>query len=113
MNKRKVGGDYEQKAAEFLAEHGLEILEKNWRCLVGEIDLIARDGRCLVFVEVKYRADARQGSPLEAVGPAKQQRIRRAAYHYLYGNGFGGEEPCRFDVVGILGGQLTWIRDAF
>ena len=61
MNKRKTGTEYEELAARWLIEKGYEILEKNYRCRIGEIDLIARDGRYLVFVEVKYRSDEKAG----------------------------------------------------
>ena len=67
MNKRKTGAEYEELAARWLTGTGFEILEKNYRCRIGEIDLIARDGRYLVFVEVKYRSDEKAGDPSEAV----------------------------------------------
>ena len=61
MNKRKTGTEYEELAARWLTGKGFEILEKKYRCRIGEIDLIARDGRYLVFVEVKYRSDEKAG----------------------------------------------------
>ena len=79
MNRRETGSRYEKQAAVFLEQKGYEILEMNFRCRRGEIDLVARDGEYLVFVEVKYRADLRCGRPAEAVTPAKIQRIRTAA----------------------------------
>ena len=77
------------------------------------IDLIGRDGRYLVFFEVKYRKTARNGIPAEAVGYVKQQRIRYTAQFYLYSRHYQEDMPCRFDVVSILGDQISWIRDAF
>ncbi len=111
MNKRAVGKQYEELAAAYLRGQGLTVVAQNWRCRSGEIDLICRDGRYLVFVEVKYRATARLGAPAEAVGYGKQQRIRRAAEYYLCR--YGKDIPCRFDVVSILGSEVEWIRDAF
>lgn len=112
-NKRATGSRYEGVAAAFLEEKGFEILERNYRDRYGEIDLIARDGRYLVFVEVKYRSDRENGYPEEAVGPHKQERIRHAAAWYLYRNQYPEDTPCRFDVVSILGQRIRLIADAF
>ena len=113
MNRRALGKAYEEKAAAFLESRGYEILERNFSSPGGEIDLIARAGQYLVFVEVKYRADASKGNPLEAVGPAKQERVRRTAAWYLMKKGISQEVPCRFDVVGILGKEIVLVADAF
>ena len=113
MNKRKTGSEYEGLAAKWLENHGYRIVERNYRCGQGEIDLIGRDGRYLVFFEVKYRKTARNGMPAEAVGYAKQQKIRYTAQFYLYSRRYRENMPCRFDVVSILGDQISWIRDAF
>lgn len=113
MNKRKTGEAYEEQAAQFLEKQGLHILERNFRCRFGEIDLIARDGKSYVFVEVKYRSGNISGSAAEAVTKIKQRRICRAAVYYLSTRCRSTELPCRFDVIGIDGEQLCWIRDAF
>ena len=112
-NTRKTGARYELLAAVHLEKCGYHIIEKNYRCRIGEIDLVACDGAYLVFVEVKYRADASKGNPLEAVGPAKQERVRRTAAWYLMKKGISQEVPCRFDVVGILGKEIVLVADAF
>lgn len=112
-NKRQIGRRYEQAAADYLSSRGLRILERNYRCRSGEIDLIASDGPYLVFVEVKYRSSAGKGAPAEAVHARKQQRIRQVARHYLYSHHYGTDTPCRFDVVCILAQQVQWIRNAF
>lgn len=112
-NRRRTGSRYEQLAAEYLTVKGLVILEQNYRGRHGEIDLVARDGTYLVFVEVKYRKDDRMGTPAESVDARKQQRIRRTAREYLYIHRHGDETPCRFDVVSILGDRLNWIPNAF
>ena len=100
MNTKKVGDSGEAFAAEYLAGKGLSILERNYRTPVGEIDLIARDGRELVFIEVKTRKSARYGQPALAVGPEKQRRILRAAVWYT-SKRQGELPPCRFDVVEV------------
>lgn len=111
-NRRKIGADYERMAGEYLEQLGYTVLEYNYRCRAGEIDLIARDGQYLVFCEVKYRADARAGSPLEAVDARKQQTIFRCAMFYLTVHHMQ-DIPCRFDVIGIQGGQVAHIKNAF
>lgn len=113
MNNRRTGSAYEAVAASYLTARGYRVLERNFRCRQGEIDLIARDGRYLVFVEVKYRRSLAKGDPAEAVGPAKQKRIRQAAAFYLYSRGLTCDTPCRFDVVAITGEETALIRDAF
>lgn len=100
-------------AEEFLRGKGLQILEKNFRCRKGEIDLIARDGRYLVFIEVKYRKNRGSGSSFAAVGKQKQRTIIRVALFYLIRKGFRDDVPCRFDVVGIDGEEIRWIKNAF
>lgn len=113
MNNRKVGSRYEDVAAAYLTNMGYTIVEKNYRCKSGEIDLIAKFQGYLIFIEVKYRRDLKSGSPLEAVGALKQKHIRETARYYLYSHGYGEEIPCRFDVVGILGETVTLIQNAF
>ena len=83
MNKRKTGQEQEVKAACFLKTQGYQILERNYRCKKGEIDLIAREGQYLVFVEVKYRSTNESGLPEEAVDLRKQRQISRVAAWYL------------------------------
>lgn len=113
MNKRAIGTEYEQKAAAYLEQQGYQILERNYRCRIGEIDLIAQDGRYLVFVEVKYRSDKRAGYGYEAVDYRKQQRIIRTAQWYLAEKKTLWERPCRFDVLSFLREEVTLIKDAF
>lgn len=112
-NNREIGNRFEEMAAGYLRDTGYVILERNYRSKLGEIDIIARDGRILVFVEVKYRMNLEKGDPAEAVHGQKQRRIRNAARMYLYHHQLGEEVPCRFDVVAILGADIRLIRDAF
>jgi len=113
MNKRKIGTDYEKLAGAYLQQQGYEILEYNFRCRMGEIDIIAKDGAYLVFAEVKYRSGNQSGSPLEAVHWKKQQIISRTALYYCMKHKYGESTPCRFDVVGICGEEYTLIKNAF
>lgn len=113
MNKRTVGTTQEERAAEFLEQKGMQIIARNYRIRSGEIDLIGTDGAYLVFVEVKYRADERMGSPLEAVDARKQQTIIRTARHFMMRFGYSQDTPCRFDVVGITGDKIEHIKNAF
>lgn len=112
-NTRNTGTSYERKVAEYLEQQGLVILKHNYRCRQGEIDLIARDKEYLVFVEVKYRSQNRAGYSLDAVNPAKQKKISKVARYFLAAEYHCTEIPCRFDVIGIDGGCLHWIKDAF
>ncbi|MDO4262438.1 MAG: YraN family protein [Eubacteriales bacterium] len=113
MNRRRTGAQYEEQAARWLQERGFRIEERNYRCPLGEIDLIARDDPYLVFVEVKYRSDGRSGDPSEAVDGRKRRRICRAAAFYCKERRIPEDCPCRFDVVSVLGKELRHIRNAF
>ena len=99
MNKRQTGLQYEEKAAEYMKQQGYQILDANWRCLYGEIDLIARDGDQLVFCEVKTRTEDGIGTPGEAVSLSKQKKLTAAALSYLSEHP-SGLQP-RFDVVEV------------
>ena len=106
-----AGGNGEDQAAGFLARHGLELIERNYRTRLGEIDLIAREGATLVFVEVRLRKDARFGGALESITARKRSRIAAAARRYLMR--YPRVPPCRFDVICIERGETQWIRGAF
>ena len=111
-NHRKTGTRYERIAGEYLKSKGYEILEYNYRCKTGEIDIVAKDGEYIVFCEVKYRSGRGKGSPLEAVDGRKQQRIFRCAACYLTERG-NTDALCRFDVIGIEGTAVTHVKNAF
>ncbi len=112
-NRRKKGAKYEERAAEYLEGLGWRILERNYRCRTGEIDLIAADGQTLVFVEVKYRRSDTYGSPAEAVDGRKQRTICRVADHYRMCHGVLEGQACRFDVISVQGEELSLLQDAF
>lgn len=113
MNKRQIGTDYEELAEKYLIEHGYNILQKNFRSRVGEIDIIAMDKEYYCFIEVKYRSTGSCGSALEAVTLAKQKVIRKVALYYMMINKLDEWTPCRFDVVAIDGDEITLIKNAF
>ncbi len=112
-NKRTVGNEKEQIAAEYLKAAGYVILASNFFSRHGEIDLIALDKEVLVFVEVKFRRDLISGSPFEAVDLRKTRNITKAARYYMYKHQISEDTPCRFDVVGIVGDEITLIQNAF
>ena len=113
MNTRKIGTVQEQRVAGWLKQHGYDIVEHNFSCRFGEIDLIARDGEYLVFVEVKYRKDNSSGYSLAAVNPAKQKTICKVARYFLAVEYHNVDIPCRFDVAGIDGDEIHWVKNAF
>ena len=112
-NLKAAGRAGEAEAAVYLEKHGLRILERNYRCRLGEIDLIVQDSETVVFVEVKNRRRGESGSSLEAVPAEKQKKIARIADYYLTRILKTERVPCRFDVVGIDGGEITWVKNAF
>jgi putative endonuclease len=108
----RAGARAEDRCAELLRSAGLRILERNWRCRHGEIDLIAEDRGALVFVEVRMRRAFAFGGAGESLTAAKRARLLAAARLYLARR---ATASCRFDVVLVDGpaGDLKWIRDAF
>lgn len=101
------------KAVHFLRSKGYEILEQNYYCRYGEIDIICKEKGYLVFVEVKYRANGRMGSPAEAITPYKIRHIVNSAQNYLYERHYSSDMPVRFDAVVILGTDISLIKNAF
>lgn len=113
MNKRKVGHRWEVVAATYLNAHGYKILELNFNCKFGEIDIIAKDGNYLVFCEVKYRKTVEAGLPIEAVSFYKQKRIISSALFYMSSHHLPDNTEVRFDVISILGSEISLIKNAF
>ncbi len=118
-NRRRRGSLGEELAASFLMQHGVQVLERNFRSgRSGEIDIVARDGNVLVFIEVKMRKNAASGTPEEAITYSKQRTICRTADYYRCRHRIPDETPIRFDAVAIrLQGDgrahVRWIRNAF
>jgi putative endonuclease len=116
----ELGRRGEDLACRHLEAHGLRLLERNYRCRAGEIDLVMLDGSTLVVVEVRSRSTSEHGGAAATVGFRKQQRFIRAARHLLLTRPDFRRLPARFDVVAIDPGPagarepvVTWIRDAF
>lgn len=111
-NKIQRGASAEDHATKLLVAAGYQIVERNFRCKAGELDIVARDGDVLVFVEVRSRSDDEHGSAAETIRRSKQRRVARVATHYL-----ALVEPvfeqCRFDVVAITAGDAILLKDAF
>jgi putative endonuclease len=111
------GARWETLARQRLEAEGLTLLASNVRYRFGELDLVMREGGCVVFVEVRYRASQRFGGALASVTRSKQLRVARAASAFLAANGRLGECPCRFDVIAIAGQMpqpsVEWLKNAF
>ena len=107
----RAGADAEQLAADFLVAKGMHIVARNFRTRFGEIDLVARDGESLVFVEVRLRTNDYFGGAADSVDVPKRSRVVAAARSYLAR--MHPEPPCRFDVVTLDGDSPRWIRAAF
>ena len=113
------GEQYEARAARMLQASGLDILERNYRCKLGEIDIICSQGNQLVFVEVRCRHNPRYASALASVTAAKQRKLLRTAQFYLQRRGWSNSRPCRFDVVAFSASQarpgddIQWLQNAF
>lgn len=106
---RALGDQGEDIACQHLTEQGYQILERNWRCEQGELDIVARQHGWLVFCEVKTRRSERFGSPIEAITQAKAERLRRLAMAWVDAHGGGGQ--IRIDVVGVLiQGPVTTVQ---
>ena len=96
-----------------MKKNGYEILKMNYSCRRGEVDIVAREGEYIVFTEVKYRRGAGQGMPAEAVDARKRRRLCMAALSFLNYIKAPVDTPVRFDVVSILGNEITVIKNAF
>ncbi|SKA60375.1 putative endonuclease [Eubacterium uniforme] len=113
MNKRFIGTVYEKIAADILTKNGYKIIEFNYRCRIGEIDIIAKDGKYLCFIEVKYRTNGIHGNPLEAITKSKVKTIINVARTYLKHKGYSENIPIRFDAIAIMGDDVKLIKNAF
>lgn len=111
-NNWVLGSEAESLACSYLEKMDYKIIERNFRCRSGEIDIIARHQDYIVFIEVKYRKDRKCGYPREAVNYYKQKNITRVASYYLLING-AYDQSCRFDVVEITNNDIELIENAF
>ena len=108
--RQKIGANGEDRALDYLQQQGLRLVERNFRCKMGEIDLIMRHDAVLVFIEVRARADDRHGGAAASITPAKQRRLIRTAQFYL--QRLRTLPACRFDVIAIDGETLRWLKNA-
>lgn len=111
-NTRQKGRKYEKLAEEFLLKRGFEILERNWQAGHREIDLIARDGSAIAFIEVKGAKSDSYGHPAEKMTPRKKKNLIQAAEKYIIQSNLTGFD-IRFDLITILDEKLEYYRDAF
>lgn len=109
---QRLGIDGEEHASKWYVEHGYAVVDRNWRCEFGELDVVASRGSTIVFCEVKTRSSGRYGRPCEAVTAPKQKRIRRLASRWLAGRERWYDE-IRFDVAEVVDGQVNVIESAF
>lgn len=113
MNQKETGKKNEEIAAVYLTGKGFRLLEKNFRCRQGEVDLVGYHENCLVFVEVKYRKTALSGAPEEAVDYRKQLKICAVSDYYRVSHPAESAKQVRYDVVAICGDEITWYQNAF
>ncbi|MFQ3170298.1 MAG: putative endonuclease [Oleispira sp.] len=113
-DKRIKGDDKERLAEDYLSAKHFNLIERNFLCKSGEIDLIMKDQDYLVFIEVRYRENQEFGGALASITPIKQKKLRRAAEYYLLQHFGNTPPPCRFDVVAIEGqDEIIWVKNAF
>jgi len=116
-----IGRAAEDRACRYLQQHGLKLLQRNYHCRQGEIDLIMRDAGTTVFVEVRYRKSRHFGSGAESIDSRKQGKLLASAMHYLQNHRQAANQPCRFDVISLSAGalrgtqtdEIEWISNAF
>jgi len=111
-----IGKEVENLVSIYLQQQGLRLVATNYRCKIGEIDLIMSDQGTLVFVEVRYRQNFSYGDGVATVDKNKQHKIKRTAIYYLQNHKLYDEVMCRFDVVAVSGrskDDFYWIKDAF
>jgi putative endonuclease len=115
--RKQLGNQGEALAYDFLRQKGYKLVQRNFSCKTGEIDLIMQKGQELVFVEVRSKCSSRYGQPAETVNRSKQEKLRKTAQAYLYRHPELAQYYCRFDVIAILWekglANIEWIADAF
>jgi putative endonuclease len=118
MNKRELGNEKEDRAAEYLQQQGYEVIERNYHCGFAEIDIIAKEkdeiqGDYLCFVEVKYRSGDKFDAPEGVVSFSKQRKICQGVRFYMKEKRLSPDTPVRFDVIFVLGDEIRLIKNAF
>lgn len=113
MTAQKTGDHAEKLAAAYLQSQGLRLIERNYRCRFGEIDLVMQEGKSLVFVEVRLRGNNNFGGAAMSITESKQKKLILTAHHYLQTH---GDMPCRFDAILMSKANaedIEWLRNAF
>lgn len=126
IDTKKIGNQIESLVCDYLRQQKLKLITRNYRCRLGEIDLIMYDQSTLIFIEVRYRQHRNFGSSLESVNLIKQNKIIKTAEYYLLSQQLSEKMACRFDVVGVKpttekltniskldSAQVEWIKNAF
>lgn len=117
QNKRQIGAAGEEYAAQLLVKSNLKIISRNYRCPKGEIDLIAEDEGCLVFVEVRSRSSGKQGWAEESITEHKRRKLYAVASYYLSSRGYKEYPPIRFDIVALHRKanepEVKWLKGVF
>ncbi len=113
MNSRIAGDYYESMAAEYLQHNGFQIIERNYKCKFGEIDIIAKKNNTISFIEVKYRKNTDFGYAIEAVSKEKQNRIRKTAAYYIKERKPEKNTAYSFDIVLIQGKIMEYYSNCF
>lgn len=113
INKRVLGDEIELECTRYLINNNVANIERNYRCRVGEIDIIGHDGEYLVFFEVKYRLTDNSGYAESAVGFSKQKQICKVSDYYRYERHISEDTPMRFDVLAVNDNRITWYKNAF
>jgi putative endonuclease len=118
ISTQQRGNAAEAMARQHLEQQGLRLLAQNWRCKLGELDLVMLDADTVVFIEVRYRRYSAWGGAIESVDARKREKLSRAAQHFLQQESRWAKYPCRFDVIAINAdsqapAQLDWIQNAF
>jgi len=113
LSKTQIGRDKEQSALKYLQKQGLELIEQNYYCPFGEIDLIMLERDEIVFIEVRTRSYTYYGNAIESIDHIKQQKLLQSATYYLQTKNLIDRINCRFDVIGFSSHNIDWIKDAF
>ncbi len=115
-SRKARGARAEALAAAFLEKQGLRVIERNWRCRFGELDLVLREGDMIVMAEVRLRTHSAFGGAAASIDHRKQAKLAATARAYLAGLANSADRPCRFDVILMAddeGRDIEWIRNAF
>ena len=112
-SRRRIGAQKEEIAAKYLMEQGYEIVERNYHCRFAELDIVAREGEYLCFVEVRYRKSSQFEAPQGVISFQKMQKVCQGASFFMRDKKILPDTPIRFDVILVIDEEITLIRNAF